>query len=134
MTAWADALALALTGSPIPATRDKETPEPPTRDDAPPAPSTRDKAEADILSTLAAVGWTPQRLVASAQSLWSRGEPWPHPVPEAAARFGAARWQAALDSVRHQLGLDVVPHAPSRRTRLTADELRLVADRPPHYG
>jgi len=128
MTAWADALICALTGSVA------ESPAAARPGDGRPAALAPEEDKAEILRTLAALGWTRHRLIAHAQSTWARHEPWPHPVPGAAARFGAARWQAALDSIRHRLGLDAAPRPPSRRTALTADERRLLADKPPHYG
>jgi hypothetical protein len=50
------------------------------------------------------------------------------------AAVGAARWQSALVELKRRLGLDSAVRPPSRRSSLTPDERRLLADRPPHYG
>ena len=58
------------------------------------------------------------------------------PVPDALrAGLGAAQLYAAIGGARERYGLEaltVLP--PSRRTRLDADERRLLADVPPHFG
>jgi hypothetical protein len=107
---WAAALARALTGEAV------AVPE-----------------SADVLAELAAVGWDRPRLARHAEATWSAGEPWPHPDPAALKAFGAARWSAALADCRRRLGLETTPMPPSPRTRLDADERRLLADKPPHW-
>jgi hypothetical protein len=86
-----------------------------------------------LLGALERAGWTRAALVAHAEAVWARDQPWPHPDPAAQAAFGAARWLAALGDVRRQLGLDTEARPPSRRTGLDADERRLLQDRPPHW-
>lgn len=108
---WEDALAQALTGASLVLEPGEE-----------------------VLAGLARQGWDRAAIAAHAEAVWDAGAPWPHPSPAAAAAFGAARWHAALDDLRSQLGLDIAPQAPSRRTTLDADERRLLQDRPPHWG
>ncbi|MDR0990236.1 MAG: hypothetical protein LBL92_02580 [Propionibacteriaceae bacterium] len=109
---WEQAVAMAVTGQALPL-------EPATR-------------LTEIWPQLAAHGWDRPEIVNHARTIWQQGQPWPHPVPAAAA-FGAARWQATLDQLTHELGLDTVTQPPSQRRPLNADERRLLADRPPHY-
>ncbi|MDR1808450.1 MAG: hypothetical protein LBR33_11165 [Propionibacteriaceae bacterium] len=112
---WAGALARALTGQALDV----------------PADAAGDGAA--FLVTLAGLGWDGAALAAHAEAAWAAGDPWPHPDPEAAHRFGPARWHAALAGLTHRLGLDTVTQPPSHRTTLTADERRLMADKPPHH-
>jgi hypothetical protein len=111
---WESCLAQALTGS------------------APTLPAAQ--SSSDLLQALAALGWTKSAIRDRAQSAWAEGRPWPLPLPEASARFGAARWQAALAELRQELDLSVTVVPPRPRRPLTADERRLLAERPPHYG
>ncbi|MDO5534925.1 MAG: hypothetical protein Q4F65_09760 [Propionibacteriaceae bacterium] len=87
---------------------------------------------ATLVADLDAAGWVPDRVGehARAQALW------PHPIPDAVrAGLGAAQLQAALGRARAALGLEVLTVLPpSRRSRLDADERRLLADVPPHFG
>ncbi|GAB3711508.1 hypothetical protein GCM10028815_26900 [Mariniluteicoccus flavus] len=51
------------------------------------------------------------------------------------AGLGFAQLAAAERAARQELGVTgLVAQAPSGRTRLDADERRLMADRPPHWG
>ncbi|MDR0959877.1 MAG: 3'-5' exonuclease [Propionibacteriaceae bacterium] len=64
---------------------------------------------------------------------------WPDPpalhTPTVArAVLGAAQQAALQREISHRLGHDGVTQPPSQRTILTADERRLMADRPPHFG
>ncbi|MDR1266254.1 MAG: hypothetical protein LBK42_12025 [Propionibacteriaceae bacterium] len=86
-----------------------------------------------VLAALAELGWDRAAIAGHARAVTAAGRPWPHPAPEASARFGPARWQAALDESRRLLGLETVVRPPSRRSTLTADERRLLAERPPHH-
>jgi hypothetical protein len=117
MTATAsDLLALALTGEDLVL---------PGGLDAPSA----------VLAGLAGLGWPPTRLRAYAASRRDAGLPWPLPVPgERLRQVGPAQWYAALRAVCAALAVDVQPVRPSRRTTLTPDERRLIAEAPPHHG
>jgi len=89
----------------------------------------------DFLSALEAAGWPPDRVRSFANDSWDHEAPWPRPLPaHSLDSVGAAQWYATLTSARAALGLDVVRFPPSRRTTLTSDEQRLLADLPPHYG
>ncbi len=85
---------------------------------------------------LAAAGWSAARLLEHARATAAREEPWPHAIPEALRPgLGAAQLHAAIGRARDHLGLAVLAVLPpSRRTRLDADERRLLADVPPHFG
>ncbi|MDR0286004.1 MAG: hypothetical protein LBI33_14120 [Propionibacteriaceae bacterium] len=96
-------------------------------------PATWDTAA--LLAALAAAGWPAERLGSHARARWEVGLPWPHPLPpDSLGGIGAAQWYAGLQAVRTALGLEVEVRPPSRRTSLTADERRLLADVPPHHG
>lgn len=91
--------------------------------------------DADALAAeLSALGWDAERLAAHARQASAEGV-WPHPVPDALrAGLGAAQLHAAIGCARERCGLATLSvRSPSRRTRLTADERRLLADVPPHY-
>ncbi|MDR1449725.1 MAG: hypothetical protein LBI84_05930 [Propionibacteriaceae bacterium] len=90
---------------------------------------------ASLVDALAERGWTAEAIAGQARAAWASGAGWPYPADAAAlARFGAARWEAALSDLRGRLGLAVAVQPPSRRTRLSADERRLLAEVPPHHG
>lgn len=61
--------------------------------------------------------------------------PWPHPVPqELMTGIGFAQFAAALRSLQSALGLSAFPTAPPTPARaLTADEVRLLREVPPHH-
>ncbi|MFT3876899.1 MAG: hypothetical protein QM708_10835 [Propioniciclava sp.] len=88
-----------------------------------------------LAAGLADHGWDEARLAEHAREASASGV-WPHPIPDAVrAGLGAAQLHAAIRSAREHLGLAVLSvRAPSRRTSLNADERRLLADVPPHYG
>lgn len=115
---WHRALAFAVTGERL------EVSEP----DAP--------RPAALVADLAALGWDADTVAEHALAAIADGRPWPHPVPDDLREgLGAAQLHAALGGVRAGLGLDVLERRPpSRRTRLDADERRLMADVPPHFG
>lgn len=86
----------------------------------------------DFVADLGVAGWDVQRISALAQT----GAVWPFPVDaELVAAVGFAQFSAALAQAKSELGLTgwdapIVSH----RSRLTADELRLMHDVPPHYA
>ncbi len=85
---------------------------------------------------LAAAGWPASRVRQHAVDLLAAEQPWPHLIPDPVrAGCGAAQLLAALGRTRALLGLDALEtRAPTARTRLDADEVRLLRDVPPHYG
>lgn len=114
---WHVAVAWALTGEPMDL-------------------GVQDSPDADeLVAQLAARGWDAARLSAHAREASAAG-PWPHPIPDAVrSGLGSAQLVAAIGRARDRYGLTVLTVlAPSRRTSLDADERRLLADRPPHYG
>lgn len=106
---WHAALAYALTGARLPVT---------------PARAPDPKA---LLTELATFGWGSEQLAAVAGVA--------HAVPpDLMTGLGPAQFWAALAQLRREVGASgVVPQAPTRRTDLTAEEERLLADRPPHW-
>lgn len=88
-----------------------------------------------VLAALTALGWSRERIAAHAHDTVEAEQPWPHAVPpELRDGCGPAQLHAAVTRARELAGLatlDVRP--PSRRTRLTADERRLLAEVPPHH-
>ncbi len=94
-----------------------------------------DVSAADPLAGLAASGWSPERILAHAQTARASGEVWPHPVPEELRRLvGSARLFAVLQQVQRDLGVFGRSAAPARARALTADERRLLSEVPPHHG
>lgn len=89
-----------------------------------------------LVADLAAVGWTAARLREHAGDTVADERAWPHQIPPALRRgCGAAQLSAALGRTRGLLGLVTLEtRGPSGRTRLDADELRLLRDVPPHHG
>lgn len=90
---------------------------------------------ARLVADLVAAGWDAGQIRAYASAAAAAEQPWPHQIP---ARLrggcGAAQLYAALGRTRALL--DVVTletRGPSARTRLDADEQRLLRDVPPHY-
>ena len=91
--------------------------------------------EEDFWDWLAQAGWSADRIRAQAGQRWASEQVWPHQPPrEALASIGAAAWHARLQAAKTALGLTVVTAPPTRRTVLTADERRLLAEVPPHHG
>ena len=90
--------------------------------------------EAPLGEELASLGFDADRLRDIRRSRQEARLPWPHPVPiELRREIGFARYDAALAEARETLGLTgLEPSRPARR-RLSRDEERLVADRPPHW-
>lgn len=89
-----------------------------------------------LLASLSDAGWDASRIGAHAREVVSAEQPWPHPVT-AQLRSGAgpAQFHAALAQARKLLQLQTMEtRPPSGRQRLNADELRLMAEVPPHHG
>lgn len=80
-----------------------------------------------LLADLAAAGWPRERLAVAAR----RRRVLP---PEVLSALGAARFAATVADLRKRLDAVGETRAPSPRRTLTADERRLLADRPPHWG
>ena len=94
-----------------------------------------DGSTTDFLAALEEAGWPADRVVRAANQAWEQETCWPHPLPaHSLDSVGPAQWYAALTQVRAELGLDAIQQAPSKRTTLTGDERRLMAEVPPHHG
>lgn len=91
---------------------------------------------ATLIALLAGRGWDAAAIGEHAAEQMEAELPWPHPVePTLKQGLGAAQFQASLLAVRGLLGLVVLDvRAPSNRTTLNADELRLLREVPPHHG
>lgn len=89
-----------------------------------------------LIEVLADAGWSAERIGEHARTELAAERVWPHPVPAALrAGCGAAQLAAALGRARELLGLATLEtRAPSTRTKLNADELRLLREKPPHHG
>lgn len=107
-------LARALTGEALPVTGDA----------------------AGLVAELARLGWDAERLTTLRAERMRRRLPWPFPIGlDAREELGFARFDALLARVRKELGLAGTrsrAQAPVRPPN--ADERRLLADRPPHWG
>ncbi len=99
------------------------------------APDKPGTSEADVAEALRSAGWTPDRVAAHAHAVLDAAGVWPHPVAgDVIARYGAARFYAALTDLRQRLGVwTLATLPPSHRTTFNADELRLLAEVPPHH-
>ena len=88
-----------------------------------------------LVTQLAERGWDADRMIRHAHQA-AASELWPHPIPDALrAGLGAAQLHAAIRLARVCYGLEVLAVLPpSRRTSLDANERRLLADVPPHFG
>lgn len=111
---WQAALAYALVG-------------PPVRD-------LTETGRPDVRRLLTELGGV-QVVVESVRTVRERG-PWPYEVPRELLRgLGAAQYAAAWTAVLDALGPLTANARPVVTDRaLTADERRLLADRPPHHG
>ena len=83
-----------------------------------------------------AAGLPAELLAALRQEQMNKRLPWPFPVDlEARRELGFARFDALLAEVRKQMGLAGTSSRGQALVRpLNADERRLLADRPPHWG
>jgi hypothetical protein len=101
---------------------------------APDEPGNPDPAQ--LADALAQAGWPAGRIGDHARAELSAERVWPHPVPaELRAGCGAAQFAAALGRARELLDLATLEtRPPSTRTKLNADELRLMREVPPHHG
>lgn len=118
MNRWHSALGFALTQQELP---------------LPPSPS---PDPAGLVEALAAAGWSAGRITEHAREVLASEQPWPHPIPtELREGCGPAQLYAALGRVRALLDLETVEKRPPSAPRpLNADERRLMADVPPHWG
>ena len=89
-----------------------------------------------LLAELAELGWDRARLLELRASRRRARQPWPFPVDQQAVRdIGFARFDARLAELREGLAMDAEVRPAHLNDRpLDADERRLVAERPPHWG
>lgn len=94
------------------------------------------RTPSEVMAELETMGWDPERLAALRADRMRRREPWPFPVaPDLLSQVGFARFAVLLAEARSLLGLDGrVPAPPTTDRPLSRDELRLAAERPPHWG
>lgn len=89
-----------------------------------------------LAGELALLGWDAERLHQLRSERMAAQQAWPFVVDvEVQRAFGFARFAARLAQLRELLGASgkvEVPPAPTRP--MNADERRLAADRPPHWG
>ncbi|PID98483.1 MAG: hypothetical protein CSA83_00995 [Actinomycetales bacterium] len=86
-----------------------------------------------IQTRLAQIGWNSADIAKFRDDRLAAGLSWPLAVePEMVVSMAA--FAAELMAARSQLGLVGPVSPPSRRRALNADEKRLIADRPPHWG
>ncbi|MDO5082646.1 MAG: hypothetical protein Q4D89_04485 [Arachnia propionica] len=108
-------LARALTGEELPVTSTEPT---------------------GLVAELVALGWDSARIGEVRAARRRERLPWPFPVDHHEVReVGFARFDARLAELRQRLGVDAevrLTHVSDRP--LNADERRLVAERPPHWG
>lgn len=118
MNRWQSALAFALTQQELP------------------LPASAAPDPAGVVDALAQAGWSAERITEHAREVLAAEQPWPHPIPAALREgCGPAQLQAALVRVRALLDLETVAKRPPAAPRpLNADERRLMADVPPHWG
>lgn len=91
-------------------------------------------AAGDLVGQLNRLGWHTDALASLREQRQLMGKPWPFPIPlEARREIGFARFDAALAQLRSELGLTGLQPSQAKPRELTADERRLLADRPPHW-
>ncbi len=90
----------------------------------------------ELAAELADLGWDASRLAALRAECMASRRPWPFPVAlERRRQLGFARFDALLAQLRVELGLaGTLAQARTADRALTADELRLIAEKPPHWG
>jgi hypothetical protein len=89
----------------------------------------------DVAADLRHLGWGHDQLTALRRERQEAGEAWPFPVRrDVVAQVGFAVFHARLMALREQLGLTGLEEKQRVSRRLNADERRLAADRPPHWG
>lgn len=89
-----------------------------------------------LADELAALGWDAKRLQELRGERMESQQAWPFVVDvEVQREFGFARFSARLAQLRELLGASGKVEVPPAASRpLNADERRLAADRPPHWG
>lgn len=90
--------------------------------------------EADlVVEWLDASGWSAERLAAHRSERQGTNQPWPD-QPPAGWVEGWARYASLLRQVRELTGLNGLTASLRSQRPLSADERRLLADKPPHHG
>ncbi|RRD45863.1 hypothetical protein [Tessaracoccus sp. OH4464_COT-324] len=89
----------------------------------------------DLTSELADLGWGPDQLAAVRRERQESGKPWPFPVrSDVVSEVGFAVFSARLAKLKELLDLTGLSLQRPARRPLNADERRLSAERPPHWG
>lgn len=91
---------------------------------------------AEIAQLIRDCGFDGEKLAELKKTAEDNGEKWPISLPSSVGRkFGFSQLAALIRAVRAQLGLSgVYVEQKSRSTTIGADELRLMAELPPHFG
>ncbi len=88
-----------------------------------------------VVHQLAGLGWDANRLASLRRQRQDAGEPWPFPTRmDVVAHVGFAAFHAKLMHLRECLGLTGLQPTATAQRPWNADERRLAADRPPHWG
>lgn len=89
----------------------------------------------ELISELSDLGYGFDRLGEIRRAQQEAEEPWPFPVRvEIVKGIGFALFHARLQILRELLDLTGLQPQPRAERALNADERRLIADRPPHWG
>jgi hypothetical protein len=88
-----------------------------------------------LVEELRTAGWPAERIRRYAVATVEAGRAWPGQIPgPLRVGCGAAQLAAAVGRAREQLGLVALEtRPPTGRTRLNADEQRLMREAPPHH-
>ncbi|WP_296141068.1 hypothetical protein [uncultured Tessaracoccus sp.] len=89
----------------------------------------------DMVSELADLGWNAGAIAELRRERQDAGEPWPFPVHrDHVATVGFAVFHSRLEALRARLGVTGLRPQQRVRRALNAEERRLAAERPPHWG
>lgn len=95
------------------------------------------RGAADLAAELERLGWGPARIAELRSERRRQQRPWPVPINMAVQRqLGFAQFDAALTELCQALGLmnAQMQRLPASARPLNDDELRLMQDKPPHWG
>lgn len=90
----------------------------------------------DAAAWLLEHGWPPERVQQHRHDMVDQEVLWPHALPaDLLGRGTAAQFHALLEECRTLLGVSgAVSRMRPAETHLTPDDLRLIAELPPHHG